>query len=69
MFVHWGTISTSPDPQAGGPTLVGCSQLLIQYIHSYPLYRRPFLHQQPKDSPCCGDRDPLITEWFYKYYI
>jgi hypothetical protein len=22
--------------------------------------RRPFLHPEPKDAPCCGDRDPLI---------
>jgi hypothetical protein len=22
--------------------------------------RRPFLHPQPKDAPCRGDRDPLI---------
>ena len=21
----------------------------------------PFLHPQPVDAPCCGDRDPLIT--------
>jgi hypothetical protein len=23
-------------------------------LHSW----RPFLHQQPDDAPCCGDRDP-----------
>ena len=23
---------------------------------------RPFLHPQPEDVPCRGDRDPLITE-------
>jgi hypothetical protein len=40
--------------------LVGCVRLLIQYIRSYPPYRRPFLHPQPEDSPCRGDRDPLI---------
>jgi hypothetical protein len=22
---------------------------------------RPFLHPQPEDAPCCGDRDALIT--------
>jgi hypothetical protein len=27
-----------PNPQAGGPHLVGCTQLLIQYINSYLLY-------------------------------
>ena len=48
-------------PQAGGPILVGCPRLLIQYIRSYPPYRRPFLHPQPENAPCRGDRDPLIT--------
>ena len=32
----WGVVSTLPNPQAGGPPLVGCPRLLIQYIRSYP---------------------------------
>ena len=51
--------SPSPKPQAGGPPLVGCSRLLIQFIRSYPPYRRSFLYPQPEDAPCRGDRDPL----------
>ena len=31
-----GVVSTSPNPQAGGPPLVGCQRLLIQFIRSYP---------------------------------
>ena len=58
-FLWRGVISTSPNPQAGVPPLVGCLRLLIQYTRSYPPYR-PFLHQQPEDAPCRGDRDPLI---------
>jgi hypothetical protein len=27
-----------PNPQAGRPPIVGCPQLLIQYIRSYPPY-------------------------------
>jgi hypothetical protein len=27
-----------PNPQAGGTPLVGCTRLLIQYVHSYPPY-------------------------------
>ena len=50
-----------PAPQAGGPPLVGCPQLLVQYIRSYPPYWRPFLHPQAEDMLCPGDRDPLIT--------
>ena len=61
-FFRRGVVSNSPNPQAGGPPLVVCLRLLIQYICSYPPYWRLFLHPQPKDVPCLGDRDPLITE-------
>jgi len=54
-----GIVSTSPNPQAGGPPLVGCPRMLIQFIFSYPPYRRPFLYPQPEDAPCRGERDPL----------
>jgi len=58
-FSRGGVVSTSPNPQAGGPTLVGSPRLLIQYIRIYPPYRRQFLYPQPEDAPCRGDRDPL----------
>ena len=54
-----GVVSNSPNPQAGEPPLVGCPRLLIQFIRSYPPYRRLFLSPQPEDAPCRGDRDPL----------
>jgi hypothetical protein len=57
-FLRRGVVSTSPNPQAGGPLLVGYPRLLNQFIHSYPPYRRPFLYPQPEDAPCRGDRDP-----------
>jgi len=38
-FQRWGAISTSPNPQAEGPSLLGCPRLLIQYIRSYPPYQ------------------------------
>ena len=62
MFSFYGenVISTSPNPQAGGPPLVGCPRLLIQYIRRYLPYWRPFLHPQPEDGPYRGDRDQLI---------
>jgi hypothetical protein len=62
-------ISASPNPQAGGPPLVGCPRLLIQYIRSYPPHRRPFLHPHPEDVPCRGDRDRLIIMLSYDNYI
>ena len=54
-FSRGGVVSTSPNPQAGGPPLVGCPRLHIQFIRSHPPYRRPFLHPQPEDAPCHGD--------------
>ena len=57
FFLQGGVVSNSPNPQAGGPPLVGCPRLLIQFIRSYPPYRRPFLYPQPKDAPRRGDRD------------
>jgi hypothetical protein len=57
-FLRRGVVSTLPNHQAGGPPLIGYPRLLIQFIHSYPPYRGPFLHPQPEDAPCRGDRDP-----------
>jgi len=54
-------LAPRPTPKLEDHPLVGCPRLLIQFIRSYPPYRRPFLHSQPKDAPCCGDRDLLIT--------
>ena len=59
--LQWGVVSTSPNLQAGGPPLVRCPRLLIQYIHSYPPYLSLFLYPWPEDVPCRGDRDPCIT--------
>ena len=64
IFSRGGVVSASPNPKAGGPPFVGCSRLLIQFIHSCPPYRRPFLHPQSEDAPCLGDRD-LPTRLHY----
>jgi len=45
-----GVVSPSPNPQAGGPPLIGCPRLLVQFIRSYPPYLRPFLSAQPEDA-------------------
>jgi hypothetical protein len=60
-FLGWGVVSTSPNSQAGGTSIVGCPQLFIQYIRSYPPYWRLFFHPQPEDAPCRSDTDSLIT--------
>ena len=62
-FSQGGVVSASPNPQAGGPPLVSCPRLLIQFIRSYPPYWRPFLHPLPEDTPYCGDRDPQTQEF------
>ena len=62
MFLRWGVVSISPNPQVGGPLLVGCPRLLIQYIRSYPPYWRPFLYLQRVDAAYRGDRDTLIKD-------
>jgi len=62
IHLYGELLAPRPAPQAGEPTPVGCPRLLIQYIRSYPPYWRPFLHPQPEDAPCRGDRDPLIME-------
>ena len=59
-FLQWRVVSISPNPQAEGPTVLGYSRLLIQYIRSYSPFCRPFLHPQPEDAPWRDDTDPLI---------
>jgi len=50
----------APRPTPKVDCLVVCPRLLIQYIRSYPPYWKMFLHPQPEDAPCRGDRDPTI---------
>jgi hypothetical protein len=61
QVLRWWVVSTSPTPQAGGPLLVCCPRRIVQCIPSYPPYWRPFLHRQPEDAACRGDRDPQRT--------
>ena len=57
----WAVVSTSLNLQSGRPPLVGCTWMLIQHNGRYPPYRGPFLHPQPQDAPCPGDREPFIA--------
>jgi hypothetical protein len=36
LFFRWVVVSSTPNPQAGGPPFVGCPRLFIQHICSYP---------------------------------
>ena len=66
-----GVVSTSPNPQAVGKLLVGCQQLLIQYICSYLPKWRLFLYPQPEDVPCRLDKNPFIMDMppLTKYHL
>jgi len=54
--------SNLAQPPSWSTTPVDCPRLLIQYIRCFPPYWRPFLHPQPEDAPCPGDRAPLMME-------
>ena len=43
------SFNTSPNLQARGPPLVGCPRLLIQFICSYPPYRRRLRDEELND--------------------
>jgi hypothetical protein len=69
-FSRGGVVSTSSNPQTIGEPPVGCPPLLIQCTLRSPPYRRPFLHPQPEEAPCRGDRNPQNAGLFsYMYYI
>jgi len=59
-FLQGGVVSISLNPHARGSPIFGYPTLLIQYIRTYPPYWRPFLHPQPEDTQCRGDRDPGV---------
>ena len=61
-FLWWGAVGTLPNHQAGGPPLVCCPWLLIQYIRGHPPYWRLFVHPQHNDTPCHVHTDPLTKQ-------
>ena len=56
IFFRRIVFTRSSNPQPGGPPLVGCPRLLIEYIRSYPPSCRPFRYPQPEDAPYRTDR-------------
>jgi hypothetical protein len=59
-FLRWGVVSPPPNPQAGGPPLVGCPRLIIQYIRSYPPYLEAFSSiRNLRTRHAVVTRDPL----------
>ena len=64
-------LAPRPTPKLEDHPLSAVQRLLIQFIRSYPPYRRPFLHPQTEDAPCRGGRAPqtrqIIDNAFYNY--
>ena len=54
IFLQGGVVSTSPKPQAGGPPLIGCLRLLIQFIRSYPLGRSSICNLRMRHAMVTG---------------
>jgi hypothetical protein len=64
MVTFCGEELLAPRPN---PKLVDYSLLAVQDslfdIFAAALHNwRPFLHPQPEDAPCCGDRDLMLLQ-------
>jgi hypothetical protein len=60
-FSRWGVVSTSPTPKLEDHPLLAVRDRLFNIFAATLRIWRPFLHPQPEDAPCRGDRDPLTT--------
>ena len=50
-------LAPHPTPKLQDHPLSAVCGWLFNIYRSYPPYWRPFLHPQPEDAPCYGDRD------------
>jgi hypothetical protein len=59
---YWRILT--PKPQAEGPPLVGCAQLIIQYFHSYALFLEAVSSiRNPRTRHAVLTRDPPNISW------
>jgi hypothetical protein len=58
VLKHSLVVSSTPNPQAGRPPIVGCPRMLILCIRSSLIPRGCLLHPQPEDAPCRSDKGP-----------
>jgi hypothetical protein len=61
-------LAPSPNPQVGGPTLSAVRDCLFNIFAATLHIGGRYLHPQPEDAPCCGDRDPLTTHGYKLIY-
>jgi hypothetical protein len=64
-FLRGGVVSASPNPKAGGPPLVYCPPLIIQYIRIFPPYWRPFFIRNLENqlNVTVGITGCCVSEW------
>jgi hypothetical protein len=77
LVVFYGEELLAPrlTPKLEGHPLSAVHDCLLNVFTATFHIRRPFLHPQHEDAPCCGDRDRLIVVtgtdllWLIIYYI
>jgi hypothetical protein len=68
LFLRLEAVSRTPNPQAGGPPVVGCPRLFIQYIRTYsPDLGDVTLIRNLRTRHAIVTRDPLKMEIFVQY--
>jgi hypothetical protein len=62
MVIFYGEelLAPHPTPKLEDNPLSAVRDCLFNVFAATLHIQRPFLHLQPEDAPCCGDRDPLI---------
>jgi hypothetical protein len=68
MVIFYGEelLAPRPTPKLEGHPLSAVRDCLINVFAATLHIWRPFLHPQPEDALCRGDRDPLIMEGLHK---
>jgi hypothetical protein len=59
MFYGEELLAPHPTPKLEDHSLSAVRECLFNVFAATLHIRRPFLHLQPEDAPCHGDRDPL----------
>jgi hypothetical protein len=67
IFYGEELLAPRPTPKLEDHPLSAVSDCLFNVFAATIHIRRSFLHPQPEDAPCHGDRDPLIMDSFQMY--
>jgi hypothetical protein len=62
IFYSEELLALHPTPKMEDHPLPAACDCLFNVFTTTLHIRRPFLHPQPEDAPCCGDMDSLIME-------